>query len=88
MINTINLEMALDQKVTPAQHNELNHLHHIMDCVIRTANCYPDGHTDYKELVEFLEYKMQEQWNFTLDKHRHTHWMRLEECRGTTNDQL
>jgi hypothetical protein len=85
MINTINLELALEQGVTPAQHNELNHLHHIMDCVIKVAGGSPDGRTDYSELVEFLEYKMQEQWNFPLDKQRHTHWMRLEERIGTTN---
>lgn len=83
MRNTINLELALEQGVTPAQHNELNHLHHIMDCVVAAA-CEASN-MDYSELVEFLEFKMQEQWNFTLDKSKHTHWMRLPNRKGTTD---
>ena len=86
MRNVINLELAVKQKVTPALHNELNHLQLIMECVVGTANLPCNKSMDYSELVEFLEFKMQEQWNFTLDSRWHTHWMRLNNRRGTTNE--
>ena len=84
MDNKINLELALQQKVTPSQHAELNILHSIMDAVIARSNSPASTVTvkDALEMVEWLEFQMQQRWNFTLDARRHTHWYRLTSQRG------
>lgn len=76
VIVRLNNSLLIQQGVTEEQEKRLVALHNELHTVLENPFIYDDP----VKLVEEIEYDLQENWNFNLDKNKHSHWYRLKGC--------
>lgn len=79
----LNEDLARKQKITQEQRDYLYKLYDYMDVLLQQA--YHDENIeetgkDYADRMTVLENKLQTNWNFPIDKLKHTHWNKFSEC--------
>jgi hypothetical protein len=85
--NYINLDLVMEREVSDEDVEELNKLHFIMDCVVHCHNnTVLKIDEDFREIVEYLEYRMQRKWGFPEMQQFHTHFMRLRSPKVETRN--
>lgn len=72
----LNENLMVAQGVTEEQKEKLYALHSRLNEVISNPLAYDDP----VSRIEEIEYELQENWNFNLDKNKHTHWSRIRGC--------
>lgn len=84
MKNKINLNKKLlrEQHVSKDAQRQIIHIHHKLDHIKYNPELYLNP---VKE-IENLEYKLQELWNFKIDKSFHTHKFQIKGCTCPTLD--
>jgi hypothetical protein len=79
----LNENLAKKQKITHKQRKNLDNLYKDLEDVFTRAsndNDIEKNGKDYAKEVLDLEFKLQENWNFNLDRSKHTWWNRLPGC--------
>lgn len=76
VIVRLNNSLLIQQNVSEEQEKRLYQLHKELENVLDNPFMYNDP----VKLVEEIEYEMQENWNFNLDRNKHSHWYRMKGC--------
>ena len=83
MITVLNEALALKQKITEKQRDNLFALYKELDELFEEAgndlNLDKNGR-EYVEILRELEFSLQENWNFDKDELKHTWWNKLPGC--------
>ncbi len=83
MITVLNERLLEQQKVTPEQEARLYEIYKDMQNLFDEANNDVNldkngGH--YAEILEELEFALQDNWNFPRDATRHKYWFTFKKC--------
>lgn len=85
----LNERLATQQKITQEQRDNLNKLYEEMDNLFREEKLeekIEETGKYYCDKLKALEFKLQENWNFSQDELCHTWWNKFSNCICPTMD--
>lgn len=80
----LNKKLLKQQNVSKDAQREIKHIHTKLDHIVNN----PEIYLNPVKNIEDLEYKLQELWNFSIDKRFHTHRFRIKDCTCANMDNI
>ena len=80
--NSLNQQLVKKQSLTTQQINNLHELYCQLSIILNIMNnpMYRDISPLMCSFLEDLEFKLQDNWNFSRDAMKHSYWNRSVEC--------